>query len=87
MGRPSWTTQPEGAMSFGTKGRALAPSASDIDPYCKAVTMTAAGNITIVPVGNEDADTITFTGCGVGFIPPYQVRRVTACTGTFATVD
>jgi len=74
------------ASSFGRKGAAITPGSSDISGSPKAIVCLAAGNVTIVPFGNEDAATLTFTGCSVGFIPPYVVRRVTSATGTWATV-
>jgi hypothetical protein len=72
--------------SFGRKGAAIVPSDStDLTAYAKAIVVTAAGNLVILPVENDDAATITFTGCAVGFIPPFQVRRVFS-TGTTASV-
>lgn len=87
MASPEWNGQARTALSFGTKGAAIIPGATDLDPIAKAVVMTATGDITIVPAGNLPSATITFTACPVGFMPPYQVRRVTACTGTCASVD
>lgn len=73
--------------SFGTKGTTITPGAGDLPGGAvKGVVMLAAGDITIVPVGNADGETIAFTGCPVGFIPPYRVRRVTAATAACATV-
>lgn len=74
------------ASTLGRKGAAITPGASDLSGDPKAIVCTAAGNVTIVPEANDDADTLTFTGCAVGFIPPYVVRRVTAATGSWATV-
>lgn len=74
------------ASTFGRKGAAITPGSSDLSGDPKAIVCTAAGNVTIVPHGNADATTLTFTGCPVGFIPPYVVRRVTAATGSWATV-
>jgi hypothetical protein len=79
-----------GLMVFGRKGRVISPSNTvDLDPYAKAIVVTAAGNLVIIPVGNEDADTITFTAAPLGFSPPYRVRRVlaTGTTASCATVD
>jgi hypothetical protein len=71
--------------SFGRKGAAVVPSDStDFAVFAKAIVVTAAGNLVIVPADNADNETITFTGVSVGFIPPYQVRRVLA-TGTTAS--
>lgn len=87
MASPEWNRGGANAINFGRKGAVITPAATDLDPLPKAVVMTAAGDITIVPDGNSTASTITFTGCPVGFIPPFVVRRVTACTGTCASVD
>ncbi|QIG72989.1 hypothetical protein EVB98_067 [Rhizobium phage RHph_N3_2] len=87
MASPEWNQSAATASSYGRKGAAISPSSSDIDPRPKAVIMTATGDITIVPDKNADASTITFTGCPVGFIVPYVVRRVTACTGSCASID
>ncbi|MBX5131619.1 hypothetical protein HJB80_02790 [Rhizobium lentis] len=87
MATPEWNGGQKTADSYGRKGAVITPGASDLDPIAKAVVMTATGDITIVPVDNANSATITFTGCPVGFIPPYQVRRVTACTGTCASID
>lgn len=79
-----------GLMTLGRKGRAVVPSdATDIVPYAKAVVVTVAGNLVILPTQNADGQTITFTGAPVGFVPPYEVRRVyaTGTTASVATVD
>ncbi len=73
-------------ISLGKKGDAITPGASDLAGGPKAITCLAAGNVTIVPLNNANGDTLTFTGCPVGFVPPYVVRRVTAATGSWATV-
>lgn len=78
--------RPRGASSLGRKGAVITPGNSDIASEPKAIVCCATGNVTIVPVGNANSDTITFTGCPVGFIPPYIVRRVTAASGIWATV-
>lgn len=87
MASPEWNGMDASAISFGKKARTITPGSNDLDPIAKAVVMLSAGDITLLPLGNGDSSTITFTGCPVGFIPPYQVRRVTACTGTCATID
>ncbi len=80
----------KGPFSFGTKGRVVTPSdTTDLDPYAKAVVVTAAGNLVILPVKNADGTTLTFTNAPVGFVPPYRVRRVlsTGTTASVATID
>lgn len=79
-----------GPAGFGRRGRAVTPSDStDLDPYARAIVVSEAGDLVILPTENDDADTITFTDCPVGFTPPYQVRRVlaTGTTASVATVD
>jgi hypothetical protein len=72
--------------SFGTKGAIIAPSANDLPATVKAITLLTAGDVTIVPVGNADGETLAYVGCAAGFSPPYRVRRVTAATATVASV-
>lgn len=72
--------------TFGGSGAPIAPSDStDLTTYAKAIVVTAAGNLVILPAKNADGSTVTFTGVPVGFIPPFRVRRVMA-TGTTASV-
>lgn len=73
--------------SLGTSGRIVTPGATDLDPVAKAVTALTAGNVTIVPVGNDNAVTLSFVGVSAGWVSPYRVRRVTAATATIATID
>lgn len=75
------------SSSLGRQGRAVTPGAIDLSPIPKAVVCLTGGNITIVPVGNADADTLTFAGVPAGFVVPYIVRRVTAATATVATIE
>lgn len=87
---PWANTSPDNPVSFGNVGRVITKSDTvDIDPYAKAIVVTATGDLAIIPAGNLDAAPITFTGVPVGFIPPYRVRRVnsTGTTATCATVD
>lgn len=84
---PTYDEFPATPGGFGRKARIVTPSATDLDPIAKAVVCLTSGDITIVPPGNANGVTITFTGVPVGFIPPYRVRRVTAATATVATID
>lgn len=36
---------------------------------------------------STQANTLAFVDLPAGYIIPYRVRRVTACTGTCATID
>lgn len=68
------------------KGKAIVPhDVNDLALYAAGVVVTAAGNLKVLPSQNADADTVTFTAVPVGFIPPFQIRRVFA-TGTTASV-
>lgn len=87
MAGPDWNTGANTATSFGRKGRTITPGNDDLDPIAKSVVMLSAGDITIVPDGNDNAATLVFAGLAAGQIIPFVVRRVTACTGTCATID
>lgn len=76
-----------GPTSYGRKGKIVTPGNADIPGEVKAVCCLTAGNITIVPEGNADADTLAFVGVPAGFTPPWRVRRVTAATCVVATVE
>lgn len=73
--------------SWGTIGTLITPGNTDLSPIPKGVIMLAAGDITILCGGaTDDTQTLTFTGVPGGFIPPYFVRRVTACSSSCATI-
>lgn len=86
MADPYDSIQPNG-QTFGRAGRLVTPGSSDLDPIAKGVVCLTAGDITIVPVGNANGDTLAFVGVPAGYVPPYQVRRVTAATATVATIE
>ncbi|MCJ9729550.1 hypothetical protein [Bradyrhizobium sp. PRIMUS42] len=78
------------AFNFGSLGRVVTPNDNtDLDPYAKSLVVTAAGNLVIIPVQNDDAAPITFTGLSAGQVIPYRVRRVksTGTTASVATID
>jgi hypothetical protein len=87
MATPEWNQTANSASSFGRKGRTITPAAADLDPIAKSVVMLTAGDITIVPTDNATATTLVFAGLPAGYIIPFVVRRVTACTGTCAAID
>lgn len=87
MASPEWNRNAARDDNFGRKGAVITPAAADLDPLPKAVVMLATGDITIVPDGNANGATITFTAVAAGFIPPYVVRRVTACSSSCASID
>lgn len=77
-----------GPMTNGRKGAVITPANADFATgIAKAVVCLSEGNITLVPALNNPDQTLTFTNCPVGFVPPYMVRRVTAATGSWATVE
>lgn len=76
--------------TFGTKARAITPSDTvDLNPYPKAVVVSAAGNLVVLPLQNADGSTVTFTGVSPGFVVPFRVRRVmsTSTTASAIAVD
>lgn len=87
MASPEWNQTANSSSSFGFKGRNITPGSSDLDPIAKSVVMLTAGDITVIPKGNIDATTLVFAGLPAGYIIPFVVRRVTACTGTCAAID
>lgn len=77
---------PPTPLSFGRRGRLVTPSnTTDLPVLAKTVVVVGAGNVAVLPINNPDNEPIVFTGCEMGFVVPYQVRRVLA-TGTTATV-
>jgi len=64
-----------------------APSLSDTVDLTEygVFVVVATGNITFLPVINDAADPITITGAPVGYMIPWQIRRIFA-TGTTATL-
>lgn len=87
MASPEWNGTAATASSFGRKSRAITPSGTDLDPIAKAIVMLATGDITVIPAGNLDAGTVAFTGLPAGYIIPFVVRRVTACSSSCASID
>ncbi len=71
---------------FSRQGATIAPAADDL-PTASRIVVLAAGDATIIPVDNDDAGTLTFTGLAAGQILPFIVRRVTAATATLAMMD
>jgi len=80
-----YSSEIETAISPGKAARVITPSGSDIDPVAKSLLVLATGNITFVPVGNADGDSITITGAPAGAVIPIRVRRVTS--GSVAAID
>lgn len=80
-----YTSDANDPDSFGKRG---VPVALGADLYnIRGVVCGTAGNLTVVPVSNSDAETVTFTGVPAGFIPPFRVRKVTASTAVVYTIE
>ena len=72
------------AASIARRAVAMTPSDTvDMTTYAKALYVGAAGNASVLTVGGEDTEAVTFANHPVGWLP-VQVRRVLA-TGTTAT--
>ena len=86
---PTKDPKPNNAFVFGRKARAVTPhDDNDLDPYAKIVVLTA-GTLVVLPMQNDDGDTITFGELPVGYVVPFDVRRVldTGTTAGVATID
>lgn len=62
----------------------VASDTLDFNDYL-VLTVVVAGNIKFLPPINDNADPITITAAPVGFIIPWQVRRLFS-TGTTAVL-
>ena len=72
--------------SFGRRSFAITPNDSaDLPEPVKAVVVLTAGTLSLIPLENDDGDTVDFDDLPVGYVAPFIVRRVMA-TGTTATV-
>lgn len=87
MNSPSWNANANTASSLGHKGRIVTPGTGELSPVAKSIVMLSAGDITIQPLDNAETDQLAFVGLPAGAVIPFLVRRVTACTGTCATID
>jgi hypothetical protein len=74
------------SSGLGYRGEIITPGSTDLPSGTKAVVCLTGGDLTVVPYGNADGDTLSFVDVPAGFVPPYVVRRVTAATATVATV-
>jgi hypothetical protein len=81
-----------GTEMIGRNSVAVTPSDTvDLASYPKAVVVTVAGNLVVLPLmaADDGSHTITFTAAVVGFVVPFRVRRVlsTGTTASLATID
>lgn len=75
------------SSEFGSQGSDVTPSGSDVTLGARVryVVVTSKGNLVIVPLDNDDADSITFAQAPVGFVPPFKVKKIIN-SGTSASV-
>lgn len=72
---------------FGTKGEIITPGDTDLSPdFAKSLWLPAGGDLTFIPVGNADGETIAVTGLPGGTIVPFRVRRVTAASAAVIAI-
>lgn len=63
--------------SYGARGGAVTPDDSaDLDPIPKAIEVTVAGTLEVLPVNNADGEWVDCGDCAKGYQPPFRVRRV-----------
>lgn len=63
--------------SLGLRGGAITKDDdADLDPLPKAIEVTVAGTLLVLPVGNADGAWVDCGSCAKGYRPPYRVRRV-----------
>ncbi len=74
-------------LTYGRQARDVTPSGSNVSLTDdeQFVCVTAEGNLVVRPKRNSQGNNITFTGCAVGFIPPFEVSAVIN-TGTTCSV-
>ncbi|MGV2188774.1 spike base protein, RCAP_Rcc01079 family [Agrobacterium vitis] len=75
-----------GLQDQGRKTLAVVPGNADLSSTAKGLLVLAAGDVTVVPIDNADAETVAFTGLTAGQFIPLVVRRVTAATATVVAV-
>lgn len=66
------------------KLKPITPAAVDFARVARVVVILSAGDVTLIPVGNADGETFTFTGLPSGTFLPILTRRITAATATVA---
>lgn len=83
---PSYTHS-AGPTTYGSRMEHVTPGGADLPGgIAKAVVMMEAGDITVVPATNGDAETFAFVDVPAGFSPPCRVRRVTAASAPVAAI-
>lgn len=71
------------------KGTLVVPSDTDDFTNYLLVCVVVTGDVKFLPVINDTADPITMASLPVGYIIPWQVRRIfaTDTTATLRTID
>jgi hypothetical protein len=81
-----YNTNRTSAATNATKADAVVPSdAVDLTSYAKALLVTVAGTLSLIPAKNADNAPVALAAVVVGQVIPIRTRRVRA-TGTTATV-
>lgn len=83
----SWGKLLTQGVQYGSKSQEITPGATDLADSVRYVVMSETGDITVVPKNNSAGDTISFTGVPAGFVPPFEVRKVTAATVTVYSIE
>lgn len=83
----SWARRLTQHVQYGSKSREITPSTDNLDPAIRYVVLAEAGDITVVPLGNDDADEVAFVGVQAGFVPPFSIRKVTEATGLVYSIE
>ncbi|WP_342360792.1 hypothetical protein [Terrarubrum flagellatum] len=71
---------------IGGKGALIVPSNNDFSVIPRNIVALTAGNVTFLPVDQDDASPLTIY-LDAGRTMPFFVRRITAASGTLATVE
>lgn len=82
-----WDRKAYRDTAFGRMGRLVTVGADLNESVVKGVVMSAAGDITVIPVDGSDGDALAFSGVESGFMPPFKVKKVTAATVSVYTVE
>lgn len=73
--------------AYGKKSKAITPGNNDLATVPKGIVLLTDGDVTVIPQGNADNETVSFVALSAGYVIPFMVRRVTAATATVATIE
>lgn len=78
------STQDDSRNTYGNACAVITPGATDQIAsnglYYKYFVMANTGDVTFVPYGNADANTVTLTGLPSGTMIPGRIRRILSAT-------